>query len=158
CIPTGQRPDIRTGPRRARRTRASHGIGPTRSRRIDRGVPAGRRTRQILPGAARRGRGADQGARRRFAEAARSEPDARHAGELVGGSKTGALAAERASAAFSAWLQRELERFEARASSELPPAEHTPQRLCQAIRYAALGGGKRVRPLLVYAAGDCVQP
>ena len=35
----------------------------------------------------------------------------------------------------------------------LPSAELAPQRLHAAMRYAALGGGKRVRPLLVFAAG-----
>ncbi|HSC47213.1 MAG TPA: polyprenyl synthetase family protein, partial [Gammaproteobacteria bacterium] len=36
----------------------------------------------------------------------------------------------------------------------LPPAEKPPQRLHQAMRYAVLGGGKRLRPLLIYAAGE----
>jgi len=36
----------------------------------------------------------------------------------------------------------------------LPAAEIVPQRLHAAMRYAALGGGKRVRPLLVFAAGE----
>ena len=36
----------------------------------------------------------------------------------------------------------------------LPAAEVAPQRLHAAMRYAALGGGKRVRPLLVFAAGE----
>ncbi|MFC2523960.1 MAG: polyprenyl synthetase family protein, partial [Lautropia mirabilis] len=31
-----------------------------------------------------------------------------------------------------------------------------PDRLHEAMRYAVLGGGKRVRPLLVYAAGELV--
>jgi len=35
----------------------------------------------------------------------------------------------------------------------LPSAETAPVRLHQAMRYAALGQGKRVRPLLVYATG-----
>ncbi len=35
----------------------------------------------------------------------------------------------------------------------LPVAEIAPQRLHAAMRFAALGGGKRVRPLLVFAAG-----
>ncbi len=35
----------------------------------------------------------------------------------------------------------------------LPTAATAPTRLHQAMRYAALGGGKRVRPVLVYAAG-----
>ncbi len=37
------------------------------------------------------------------------------------------------------------------------PAEHiTPQRLHQAMRYAVLNGGKRIRPILTYAAGYAV--
>jgi farnesyl diphosphate synthase len=60
-----------------------------------------------------------------------------------------------AQAPFAQWLALELERFEARAQAELPAAERAPQRLHEAIRYAALGGGKRVRPLLVYGAGEC---
>ena len=35
----------------------------------------------------------------------------------------------------------------------LPP-DGTPERLWSAMRYAVLGGGKRVRPRLVYAAGE----
>jgi farnesyl diphosphate synthase len=35
----------------------------------------------------------------------------------------------------------------------LPPVDHTPMRLHDAMRYASLNGGKRVRPMLVYAAG-----
>jgi farnesyl diphosphate synthase len=42
-----------------------------------------------------------------------------------------------------------LERF-------LPSAGTLPATLHQAMRYAVLGGGKRVRPLLVYAAGQAV--
>ena len=36
----------------------------------------------------------------------------------------------------------------------LPPAQIAPQRLHEAMRYAVLGGGKRVRPLLAFAAGE----
>lgn len=36
----------------------------------------------------------------------------------------------------------------------LPPALIAPQRLHEAMRYAVLGGGKRVRPLLAFAAGE----
>lgn len=39
----------------------------------------------------------------------------------------------------------------------LPAADETPRRLHQAMRYAVLDGGKRVRPLLVYATGECLQ-
>jgi farnesyl diphosphate synthase len=35
----------------------------------------------------------------------------------------------------------------------LPPALAVPHKLHEAMRYTALGGGKRVRPLLVYASG-----
>src|SRR3979411_2959905 len=35
----------------------------------------------------------------------------------------------------------------------LPAAEVAPARLHEAMRYATLEGGKRVRPLLVFAAG-----
>ncbi len=38
----------------------------------------------------------------------------------------------------------------------LPKAAYSPQRLHEAMRYAVLGGGKRIRPLLVYAAGQAV--
>lgn len=38
----------------------------------------------------------------------------------------------------------------------LPGIEHAPTRLHSAMRYAVLGGGKRVRPLLAYAAGELV--
>jgi farnesyl diphosphate synthase len=38
----------------------------------------------------------------------------------------------------------------------LPGPEIAPQRLHQAMRYAVLGGGKRVRPLLCFAAGQLV--
>src|SRR4051812_4974321 len=42
-----------------------------------------------------------------------------------------------------------------RALSRLLPGGHiAPQRLHEAMRYAVLGGGKRVRPLLAFAAGE----
>jgi len=48
---------------------------------------------------------------------------------------------------YSARIERVLDRW-------LPPAEKIPQRLHSAMRYAVLGGGKRLRPLLIYAAGE----
>lgn len=45
-------------------------------------------------------------------------------------------------------------RVEAALGRLLPAADIVPQRLHQAMRYAVLGGGKRVRPLLAFAAGD----
>ncbi len=38
----------------------------------------------------------------------------------------------------------------------LPPADVIPQRLHAAQRYAVLGGGKRLRPLLVYFTGEAL--
>jgi len=39
----------------------------------------------------------------------------------------------------------------------LPAADIAPERLHRAMRYAVLGGGKRVRPLLAFAAGELAQ-
>ncbi|MDD5328644.1 MAG: polyprenyl synthetase family protein, partial [Sulfuricella sp.] len=39
-------------------------------------------------------------------------------------------------------------------SAALPQGVIAPQRLHQAMRYAVLGGGKRIRPLLAFAAGE----
>ncbi len=38
----------------------------------------------------------------------------------------------------------------------LPSVDETPHRLHEAMRYAVLSGGKRIRPLLVYATGECL--
>ncbi len=50
-------------------------------------------------------------------------------------------------------LHRWKERIEQVLSERLPAADTKPARLHEAIRYATLNGGKRVRGLLVYAAG-----
>ncbi len=55
---------------------------------------------------------------------------------------------------FSAWMQDVQSRMETCLAALLPPASVAPARLHDAMRYAVLGGGKRVRPLLVYAAGE----
>jgi len=55
---------------------------------------------------------------------------------------------------FEEWVEVRLASFERAAAAALPPADQTPARLHQAMRYAALGGGKRVRPLLAYAAAE----
>ena len=48
-------------------------------------------------------------------------------------------------------------RIEAVLARLLPAAHIAPSRLHAAMRYAALDGGKRVRPLLTFAAGELVQ-
>jgi len=54
---------------------------------------------------------------------------------------------------FSSWMSEVQADVEAALSSFLPAADAQPTKLHQAMRYTALGGGKRVRPLLVYASG-----
>ncbi|ALD91175.1 polyprenyl synthetase family protein [Cupriavidus gilardii] len=56
--------------------------------------------------------------------------------------------------AFAQWMQDRAARTEAALAAALPAAERLPARLHEAMRYAAMGGGKRVRPLLVHAAGE----
>ena len=48
------------------------------------------------------------------------------------------------------------ERFEQRLQRSLPPESRNPERLHQAMHYSALAGGKRIRPLLVYASGHAL--
>lgn len=54
---------------------------------------------------------------------------------------------------FSAWLAQHQMRVEAALNYWLPASNVLPMRLHAAMRYSVLDGGKRVRPLLVYAAG-----
>ena len=49
-----------------------------------------------------------------------------------------------------------IERVDAKLDSVLPTADELPRRLHSAMRYAVFNGGKRIRPLLVYAAGECL--
>jgi farnesyl diphosphate synthase len=54
---------------------------------------------------------------------------------------------------FQAWMKAVQAAAEADLDRFLPPASQAPTKLHEAMRYTALGGGKRVRPLLVHAAG-----
>jgi farnesyl diphosphate synthase len=47
-------------------------------------------------------------------------------------------------------------RAEAALDARLPAAGKLPERLHQSMRYCTLGGGKRLRPLLVYATGQAL--
>lgn len=55
---------------------------------------------------------------------------------------------------FDDWIRAHGERFELALDSLLDSVITNPVRLHEAMRYAAQGGGKRIRPLLVYAAGE----
>jgi farnesyl diphosphate synthase len=56
-------------------------------------------------------------------------------------------------AAFSVWTQQMQSDIEIALDCFLTSPEQAPARLHDAMRYAVLGGGKRVRPLLVFGAG-----
>lgn len=54
---------------------------------------------------------------------------------------------------FADWMSHIQARTEDALSRALPGSDIAPTRLHAAMRYATLGGGKRVRPLLCHAAG-----
>ncbi|PKY09889.1 geranyl transferase [Acidithiobacillus marinus] len=57
---------------------------------------------------------------------------------------------------FTEFRQQAVSRIET-VLQDLLPNDHTlPARLHAAMRYSTLGGGKRIRPLLVYASGLCL--
>jgi farnesyl diphosphate synthase len=56
--------------------------------------------------------------------------------------------------AFADWMKTMQSAMEHALESYLPAETSVPARLHQAMRYATLDGGKRVRPLLVFAAGE----
>ena len=55
---------------------------------------------------------------------------------------------------FKAWAQAGQQHIETVLGQLLEQANVLPQRLHDAMRYAVLGGGKRVRPLLAFAGGE----
>jgi farnesyl diphosphate synthase len=59
-------------------------------------------------------------------------------------------------AAALPWQSQYRSRVEGVLERHLPAADTDPARLHAAMRYAALGPGKRIRPVLVYATGEAV--
>ena len=57
---------------------------------------------------------------------------------------------------FESRIAHYTSRVEDALDTVLPAATTEPKRLHDAMRYAVFNGGKRVRPLLVYAAGECL--
>ncbi|MGQ0750873.1 MAG: polyprenyl synthetase family protein [Betaproteobacteria bacterium] len=55
---------------------------------------------------------------------------------------------------FQSWVHARQARIESVLETVLTAPDIAPQRLHQAMRYAVLGAGKRVRPLLTFAAGE----
>ena len=64
------------------------------------------------------------------------------------------MAAIATEADFAAWMGSVQARVEETLKRGLPGAQLAPARLHEAMRYATLEGGKRVRPLLTFAAGE----
>lgn len=62
--------------------------------------------------------------------------------------------AENQALAFNTWVADMQQHIEGVLDKHLPAPSTTPERLHDAMRYATLGGGKRVRALLAYAAGE----
>ena len=60
------------------------------------------------------------------------------------------------SASFGERIDGYVERVDLALDKALPAASEQPERLHEAMRYAVFNGGKRVRPLLVYATGECL--
>jgi farnesyl diphosphate synthase len=58
-----------------------------------------------------------------------------------------------AEAEFASWMGATQARVEQALQRSLPGPQLAPSRLHEAMRYATLEGGKRVRPLLAFAAG-----
>lgn len=60
------------------------------------------------------------------------------------------------SASFGERIDQYVERVDQALDKALPAASEKPELLHEAMRYAVFNGGKRVRPLLVYATGECL--
>ena len=58
------------------------------------------------------------------------------------------------SKSFNEWVKGCQQRVEVAAGELLPPTDLEPKILHEAMRYSVIGGGKRVRPLLVYAVSE----
>jgi geranylgeranyl pyrophosphate synthase len=62
----------------------------------------------------------------------------------------------RVTSGFASQLESWRTRIERGLAARLPAADAAPARLHEAMRYSVLGGGKRVRPALVFATGRTV--
>lgn len=76
---------------------------------------------------------------------------------MAAGSSSLNAAATRPVPAFQTQLREWQSRVEQQLEQRLPDPALAPERLHAALRYSVLGGGKRVRPVLVYATGQALQ-
>ncbi|MBL8445619.1 MAG: polyprenyl synthetase family protein [Zoogloeaceae bacterium] len=58
---------------------------------------------------------------------------------------------------FASWMSQIQRRTEVALEQHLPRTDVLPEQLHEAMRYATLGGGKRVRALLAHAAGEITE-
>ena len=58
---------------------------------------------------------------------------------------------------WAVWSRERQQRVELVLDAALPSVAGPASTLTEAMRYAVLGGGKRVRPLLAYAAGELAE-
>ena len=61
-------------------------------------------------------------------------------------------------AGLAEWLDAQRARFDVALDGMLPGPPEVPPVLSEAMRYSLLGGGKRLRPALVFAAAEAVAP
>ena len=59
---------------------------------------------------------------------------------------------------FPIWFSERVQHMETVLDGFLPESSIVPMRLHEAMRYSVMGGGKRVRAALVYAAGEACVP
>jgi len=66
----------------------------------------------------------------------------------------GSLPLQTVATDFLDWSRQRQDLLESRLQKILPSADVAPAKLHSAMRYAALGGGKRIRPLLAFAGAE----
>ena len=76
--------------------------------------------------------------------------------DLAQGRGAATLPADGTAETFDAWLRRRQAQAQTLIERYVPAAHAVVPQLHEAMHYAAALGGKRVRPLLVWAAGECV--
>jgi geranylgeranyl pyrophosphate synthase len=74
----------------------------------------------------------------------------------VAGARQSAVDDSEKRGAFGAQLESWQSRMESALAARLPGADVLPARLHEAMRYSVLGGGKRIRPALLFAAARAV--
>src|SRR5262249_26791811 len=133
--PARRHPDIRESPRGAGAPGRPDGGRQAPAGGVARGLPARRRAHQVLRIEARRRPGAGRHPGRGNAQGFHARPEVNEAD-------------------FESWSREVANRMQTVLAELLPASRIAPARLHDAMRYSTLGGGKRVRAMLVFAAGE----